>query len=168
MPNSMQDLSFRKGIGPMLPVVETWTLVTEPPRKSLILSLRFELRYLFDYTFIWMPSIILGERGRKPVLVSKQVTAVGTRNPVLLGPPDHHADLPQPVPPKGQGSLSIATNSHLSIWGLLLGWGIATPWHLHTVLLLGPGAPVARQSPGADSGLWEQAKDANQWVCRVS
>lgn len=115
MPNSMQDLSFRKGIGPMLPVVETWTLVTEPPRKSLILSLRFELRYLFDYTIIWMPSIILGERGRKPVLVSKQVTAVGTRNPVLLGPPDHHADLPQPVPPKGQGSLSIATNSHLSI-----------------------------------------------------
>lgn len=66
---SMQDFSFRKGIGPTLPVVETWILVTEPPGKSLILSLRFELRYLFDCTFIWMPSIILGQRGRKPVQV---------------------------------------------------------------------------------------------------
>ena len=53
----------------MLPVVETWIPVTEPPGKSLILSLRFELRYLFDCTFIWMPSIILGQRGRKPVQV---------------------------------------------------------------------------------------------------
>lgn len=66
---SMQDFSFWKGIGPMLPVVETWIPVTEPPGKSLILSLRFELRYLFDCTFIWMPSIILGQRGRKPVQV---------------------------------------------------------------------------------------------------
>lgn len=69
MPCSTQDLSSRKGIGPMLPVVETWILVTEPPGKSLILSLRFESRYLFGCTFIWMPSIILGETGGKPVQV---------------------------------------------------------------------------------------------------
>ena len=141
-----------------------WT-TKEVPDPVLDLSC---VTYLTTHLF-GCPRLSWGRgAGSQCKYVSKQVTAVGTRNPVLLGPPDHHADLPQPVPPKGQGSLSIATNSNLSICGLLLGWGIATPWHLHTVLLLGPGAPVARQSPGADSGLWEQAKDANRWVCRVS
>lgn len=112
--------------------------------------------YFFGCRCVWMPSIILGKRVRKPVkgmLMSRLLPwTTGTQFCWDLWMTMQTGLSLFPL--RGRGSSSVIHQlPPVFVGGLLPGQGTSAPGCFHTAVLMGSGAPVNRGSPGAESGL---------------